>query len=103
MLFLFWVIHFPPAKYEKAILYPETHKIDMKWLKKKAMKEQSNLNKKRQRSLPDRHVLVDEVNLSEHDFPWQHREGEGACAQTDSINMFNAQNNVTNYKNKTSQ
>lgn len=46
------------------------------------MREQSDSYKKWQMSLPDRHVLVDEVNLSEHDFPWQHREGEGACAQT---------------------
>lgn len=26
MLFLFWVIHFPPTKYEEAILYPVTQK-----------------------------------------------------------------------------
>lgn len=29
--------------------------------------------------LPDRHVLVDVVDISEHNFSWQHREGEGAC------------------------
>lgn len=27
MLFLFWVIHFPPTEYEEAILYPITQKI----------------------------------------------------------------------------
>lgn len=28
---------------------------------------------------PDRHVLVDVVDISEHNFAWQHREGEGTC------------------------
>lgn len=78
MLFLFWVIHFPPTKYEEAILYPVTQKRNI------TDKQAVRSKRKRRRDaarvrLPDRHVLVDVVDVSEHDFPRQHREGEGAC------------------------
>lgn len=33
----------------------------------------------RSSALPDGHILVDVVDISEHDLPRQHREGEGAC------------------------
>lgn len=35
--------------------------------------------KRRGSALPDGHILVDVVDISEHDLPRQHREGEGAC------------------------
>lgn len=35
--------------------------------------------------LPDRHVLVDVVDISEHNFAGQHGEGEGTCERLDGF------------------
>lgn len=36
---------------------------------------------------PDRHVLVDVVDISEHNFARQHREGEGTCERLDKFHF----------------
>lgn len=57
-------------------IWSKNNHTESRFLKRKKKK-----NKMRHPSIvvPDRHVTVDEVDISEHDFPWQHREGEGAC------------------------
>ena len=37
--------------------------------------------------LPDRHVLVDVIDISEHNFPRKHREGEGACKGSNAFHV----------------
>jgi len=83
MLLLFRVVHFPPAEYEEAILYPvdQITTTTKRIINKESLerRERAEANHAAPAGLPDGHVLVDEVDVSEHDFPRQHGEGEGAC------------------------
>lgn len=87
MLLLFGVVHFPPPEYEEAVLYPEAER-GVNGSVRAQVAETSQSRHSRGRALPDGHILVDVVDISEHDLPGQHREGEGAC---DAIRNFISQ------------
>lgn len=61
MLFLFWVKHFPPAKYKEAILYPVSRKGVNEHVRETTV-DRADANN----VAPDRHVLADVVDISEH-------------------------------------
>lgn len=62
VLFLFWVKHFPPAKYEEAILYPASREaVSERGREQRVAGAAANVQP------PDRHVSVDVVHVSEHD------------------------------------